>query len=81
MKRLIGAALCGVLALGFASTAVAQDSATPETKDPLETKYEAKVSEAWFTSNEFTSDYDTARAKAKETGKPIFAYFTRSYAP
>lgn len=27
------------------------------------------------------SDYDDAREEAKESGKPIFAYFTRSYEP
>ncbi len=25
-------------------------------------------------------DYEAARAEAKKSGKPIFAYFTRSYA-
>lgn len=30
---------------------------------------------AWFT------DYDKAREAAQESGKIIFAYFTRSYAP
>jgi hypothetical protein len=30
---------------------------------------------AWFT------DYDKAREESKKSGKPIFVYFTRSYAP
>lgn len=76
MRRLIAAAFCGVLALGAAaSTAVAQDA----TK--LQKQYDEKVSKPWFTENGFTADYDEALAKAKETGKPIFAYFTRSFAP
>ena len=27
------------------------------------------------------TDYDDAREQAEESGKPIFAYFTRSYEP
>ena len=49
-------------------------------QDDLQAKYEKKVSEAWFTNNGFTDDYDVARERSKESGKPIFAYFTRSYA-
>jgi hypothetical protein len=45
----------------------------------LEKKRDAKLAEKWFTSNEWTSDYDVARKRAKESGKVIFAYFTRSY--
>lgn len=79
MRRLVAAAFCGVLAFGAASsatTAMAQDSAKTE----LEVKFEEKISKPWFTQNGFTADYDVALAKAKETGKPIFAYFTRSFA-
>ena len=67
-------ALAGVLVAGLAAGALAQDMTVEE-------KYEKKVSESWFVDNGFTDDYDAARAQAKETGKPIFAYFTRSYAP
>jgi len=45
----------------------------------LQTKYEKKVAEAWFKDNGFTDDYDKAKDLAAKTGKPIFAYFTRSY--
>jgi hypothetical protein len=33
-----------------------------------------------FQKAHWRTDYDKARAEAKQTGKPIFAYFTRSYA-
>ncbi|MBK8096870.1 MAG: hypothetical protein IPK26_07175 [Planctomycetes bacterium] len=33
-----------------------------------------------FKKAPWTFDYDAARAEAKQTGKPIFGYFSRSYA-
>jgi len=75
MRRLMTVALTGLLALGMATAAQAQD------KSDLQAKYEAKVAESWFTDNGFTDDYDTARELAAESGKPIFTYFTRSYSP
>jgi hypothetical protein len=50
-------------------------------QDELQSKYEAKVSESWFVDNGFTDDYDLARERARDAKKPIFVYFTRSYAP
>ena len=47
----------------------------------LETKRDAKLEEAWFSANPWTHDYNEARKRAQATGKPVFAYFTRSYAP
>jgi cytochrome oxidase Cu insertion factor (SCO1/SenC/PrrC family) len=74
MLRSMMLALAGLVLACVAASAVAQD------KDDLQAKYEAKVAEAWFKDNGFTDDYDVARQRSKETGKPIFAYFTRSYA-
>ena len=62
-----------VLVAGSAFSAFAQQGET------MEQKYEAKVAESWFKDNGFTDDYDTARELATKTGKPIFAYFSRSY--
>ena len=42
---------------------------------------EAKLAEAWLKNADWVLDYTDAKAQAKQTGKPIFAYFTRSYAP
>lgn len=39
-----------------------------------------KMAKEVFKKADWSFDYDAARAKAKKTGKPIFAYFTRSYA-
>jgi hypothetical protein len=49
-------------------------------QDPLVRKRDAKLAEAWLTKAPWFTDYDKAREEAKASGKPIFAYFTRSYA-
>ena len=40
-----------------------------------------KLEGEWLKNADWITDYDKARDTAKETGKPIFAYFTRSYSP
>jgi len=47
----------------------------------LETLRDRKLGERWVTSAPWVTDYDEALATAKQSGKPVFAYFTRSYAP
>lgn len=49
--------------------------------ETLEEKRDAKLQSAFLKRAPWITDYDKARATARETGKPIFAYFTRSYAP
>ena len=78
MIRSVMIALAGALLAGMAFVAHADGEAAA---NPLQEKYEKKVSEAWFKDNGFTDDYDQAKELATKTGKPIFAYFTRSYAP
>ncbi len=39
-----------------------------------------KLAKTVFHQAPWVVDFDAARAEAKKTGKPIFAYFTRSYA-
>lgn len=51
-----------------------------EQKDLVQ-KRDAKQKKEVFQLAKWSFDYDAARAEAKRTGKPIFAYFTRSYAP
>lgn len=69
MNRVIAGALLGLLVVA-ASPCSAQD---------LEAKYKAKLAEGWIKSPAWITDYDAARKAAKEQGKVIFAYFTRSY--
>ncbi|MHC5063232.1 MAG: thioredoxin domain-containing protein [Planctomycetota bacterium] len=61
---------------GLATSACAQAS-----QEDLIAKREAKLASDWIKLADWVLDYDEARAKAKESGKPIFAYFTRSYSP
>jgi hypothetical protein len=46
----------------------------------LEKKYQEKLKHDFFKKGPWLLDYDEARAEAKKTGKPLFVYFTRSYA-
>mgnify|MGYP001568017272 CR=1 FL=1 len=45
-----------------------------------EEKRDAKLAEGWLKKAPWILDYDKAREEAKASGKPLFAYFTRSYA-
>jgi len=47
----------------------------------LEEKLAAKLEEPFLRNAAWETDYDKALARAKESGKPVFGYFTRSYAP
>lgn len=78
MIRTTGIALAGLVLASAAAVGFAQDS-DPQAK--FQQDYEKKVAQSWFTDNGFTDDYDVALERAKEAGKPVFAYFTRSYSP
>ncbi len=52
----------------------------PKKQTKLEEKRDAKLSEDWLKKADWITDYDKALAEAKASGKPIFGYFTRSYA-
>lgn len=69
--------LAGLLAVGFlgAPAAAQGDQAA------LEKKLEEKLSHDFVEFGGWMTDYDAARARARETGKPLFVYFSRSYAP
>lgn len=62
-----------VILLGL-TTASAQDEHLQELLDK-------KLASAFLKKAAWELDYEAALAKAKESGKPIFAYFSRSYAP
>jgi hypothetical protein len=61
-----------VVTLALASLAAAQT---------LEERLEKKLAEPFVKNAAWELDYDAARKRAGETGKLVFAYFTRSYAP
>ena len=65
-----------LLAIPLLSASVA----LAEGPTPLEQKRDAKLAEPWLKQCPWFTDYDKALVEAKATGKPVFAYFTRSYA-
>jgi hypothetical protein len=66
-----GAVLVGLLAA----------SAAAQSQEQMIARKEAKLAEAWLKNADWILDYDEAKKAAAESGEPIFAYFTRSYAP
>ena len=70
MKTTI-AAFAALLALATAAQA----------QETLEQKRDKKLQSAFLKKAGWITDYDAAMAEAKKSGKPIFAYFTRSYSP
>lgn len=70
--------LSPVLAAGLlAGAAQAQDDQQAE----LQAKYEKKIQKEFVAYGGWELDYDKAVARAKEEGKLLFTYFSRSYSP
>lgn len=68
--------LAGLWVCSIPAAAVAQEPT------PLEQQYQAKLAERWVQASPWVvGDLDEAKRQAAERGVPIFAYFTRSYAP
>lgn len=55
-------------------------AAQAKTQEQLIALRDEKLGKRVFTLAEWTADFDAAMAASAETGKPILAYFTRSYA-
>lgn len=75
MLKAFSAAIAVLTALAIAPALTAQDEPSP-----LEVNLEKKLGSAFLTKATWLTDYDAARKVAKESGKPILGYFTRSYA-
>ncbi len=56
-------------------------TAAAQSQDELKKMRDEKLAGAWLKKNDWTTDYEVAQERAAKTGKPIFAYFTRSYRP
>lgn len=67
-KVVFALALCA----GLSATAYGQS---------LEQKKQAKLKKGFVKHIDWVLDYDEAKEMSADTGKPIFVYFTRSYAP
>ena len=74
--RLIGNLAASALA--FTALLPAQGYGTPE---ELIAKRDQKLESEFLKKAHWITDYDQALAEAKNQGKLIFAYFTRSYVP
>jgi hypothetical protein len=55
--------------------------ATIVSAQDMESRLEEKLAKDFIKNADWEMDFDAAKAKAKESGKLIFAYFTRSYSP
>jgi hypothetical protein len=66
-------AMTVVLLLGASALAQAQDT--------MEQKRDKKLASGFLKKAPWITDYDKALEESKKSGKAIFAYFTRSYAP
>jgi len=47
----------------------------------LEERLEEKLKKPFVTNAAWVLEFDAAKRQARESGKVIFAYFTRSFAP
>ena len=70
------------MALGatLLAAAPAEAQRQPPTQEELQARLDAKKALPWLTKADWTTDFDEAKKRAEESGKVIFAYFTRSYA-
>lgn len=71
--------LCSIAAALLAQGVVAQQRSYPQ--DKMKANFAEMQTHSWYVGGGWTTDFATAKTKAKESGKPIFAYFTRTYSP
>ena len=61
-------------------TIAAAQQQPPPSQDDMKKRKEKELQEPFLKKAPWIVDYDKALEAAKKSGKPIFAYFTRSYA-
>lgn len=69
------------LLAAIASDAVAQRSARVYDQADMVQRKTELLKEEWLQNADWVMSYAAAKAKARQSGKMIFGYFTRSYAP
>ena len=52
-----------------------------QSQEELVQRRDDKLAEEWLTKGPWITRYEDALEQAKASGKPIFAYFSRSYSP
>lgn len=50
-------------------------------QEKMKANFAAMKTHSWFTGGGWVTDFAAAKAESAKTGKPIFAYFTRTYSP
>ena len=70
-------AALGLLAAGMLSVSACGQ----KSQEQLIASREAKLASDWVKNADWHLDYEEALTEAKESGKSIFSYFTRSYSP
>jgi Skp family chaperone for outer membrane proteins len=50
-------------------------------QEKMRAQYQEKLKKEFFKNGPWLVDYDAARTEAKKSGKNLFIYFSRSYAP
>ena len=55
--------------------------ASAQSQAELEASYKEKLGHEFVEHGGWITDYDAARKEAETTGKVLFVYFSRSYAP
>lgn len=68
-----------ILALSLTILAASVYAMQPSQED-LAKKRDEKLEKEFLKKSSWITDYTAAKEESKKTGKPIFAYFTRSYA-
>ncbi len=69
------------LVIGGGLLALPLSAQSRHDQEELIKRRDAKLAEEFIKNASWIHDYDAAKAQAKESGKPIFAYFTRSFEP
>ena len=67
--------------LVVAMTALAAPAVAQDAPDPMQAKLDKKLASPFIEKGGWYTDFDKAKKAAADAGKPIFAYFTRSYSP
>ena len=69
-----------MLAPALLGLALVAPAAAQVDQAEMQTNFDAKMAKEFISNAAWVTDYDEARKMAKEQGKLIFVYFTRSYA-
>lgn len=67
--------------LTAALTLVAPGLVGQKSQAELQASFAEMQTHDWYTGGGWTTEFATAKEAAAKSGKPILAYFTRTYAP